>query len=152
MTKLCQRGNSLKHSYTPENIKARTAPQLKNLLENALRLGAEDVTTMVQEEMALRLYGDELPAEVSAKLDATLQEHERRQAEEAQKKTFKDTRTRLAIRRTGLKKAVETIVQKGDFPTLPFALTFEATILEHPDLFSADAVETARKRQDLAES
>ncbi|MER8622892.1 hypothetical protein [Mesorhizobium sp. M1143] len=139
----------MKHSYTPEKIAAMTDAGLKNLLGNARRLGAEDVVKMCEEEGAKRRYGGELPAEVSAKLEAALSAYESLKAREKGQKSFRASRTRNAISRNGLKSAVENIVMRGasmGFATLPAELTFEHAILTYPQCFPEAVVEVARNR------
>ena len=136
---LNQRGTPLKHSFTPDSLTPRTPKQLQQLLANAQRLGAGDVVLMVREEIAFRLYGDDLPKEIAARLEASLQDYERLKAAETGQRVYKASRVRLAIRKGGLKLTVESLVQKKDtqgFAALPFAQSFEAVILDYPDAFS----------------
>ena len=140
----------MKHSYTPEGLRSKTDQQLQNLLANARRLDAQDVVQMVQEELAQRIYGDDLPKAVSAKLEAAIVAYEKSKAEEKGTKNFRATRTRQALARHGMKAAVERIVTKGEsmgFHALPFESTFERVILDHVEHFSSQAVEAAKARQ-----
>lgn len=79
----------MKHSYTPQKIAAMTDAGLKNLLENGRRLGAEDVASMCEEEMATRRYGGDLPSHVSAKLETALKAYEQIKAEEKGQRSFR---------------------------------------------------------------
>lgn len=150
---LARRGSPLKHSFTPESLTPKTPLQLRHLLANALRLQAEDVVLMVQEEMALRLYGPDLPKEIAARLEASLQEFERLKAAELDQRGYKALRARQAIRKGGLKAVVEGLVQKKDglgLQALPFAQSFEAVILDYPEQFSESAVAAAQERRAAA--
>ena len=143
----------MKHEYTPERIAGLKDAGLTNLLQNARRLGAEDVVSMCEEEMASRRYGGDLPPHVSAKLEAALKAYEQIKAEEKGQQSFRASRTRNAIKRSGLKVAVENIIMRGasmGYATLPPELTFEFIVLQNPELFPEAVVNVSRERLSQA--
>ncbi len=144
----------MKHSYNPQKIAAMKDAGLKNLLENARRLGAEDVAAMCAEEMAARRYGGDLPPQVPAKLEAALKAYEQIKAQEKGQKSFRASRTRNAITRSGLKVAVENIIMRGasmGYETLPRELTFEYIVLQNPACFPEAVVNVSRERLSKAD-
>lgn len=143
----------MKHNYTPEKIAATTDAGLKNLLENARRLGVEDVVSMCEEEMATRRYGGDLPSYVSAKLETALKAYEQIKAEEKGQQSFRASRTRNAIKRSGLKVAVENIIMRGasmGYAALPPELTFEYIVVQNPECFPEAVVNVSLERLSKA--
>jgi hypothetical protein len=134
--------------------KLKTSQDARQLAENALRLGREDVATQALEkarELQALEDGYKSPAQIA--IASALYAYEEEQSR-IKGRTFRANRTRQMLAKRGALEAAERMVMNRQrstgFEVLEEAglreLSFEAIVDRFPDEFSASAVVAARAR------
>ena len=134
--------------------KLKTSQDARQLAENALRLGREDVATQALEkarELQALEDGYDSPAQIA--IASALYAYEEEQSR-IKGRTFRANRTRQMLAKRGALEAAERMVMNRQrstgFDVLEEAglreLSFEAIVDRFPDEFSAGAVVAARAR------
>ncbi len=145
-------------SYEPNPDTMDDPDKLRTLLENARRLGREDLVVRCQAQIA-RLAGSQYDGELEQEFWQAVHMAEEIRLGNSGKKTPL-TRTRQKFRRDGAQKCIADLATRADFTDgyqlLTEAgypeLTFEAVVLRHPDQFSPDDVEKVRQKLEKAEA
>ena len=132
----------------------RTPKECEILAKNALERGREDIAIQAKRR-AIELKADEFDAESDAEKEAfqAVVAYEEVLSRKNGKRT-RATHTRQMINRHGVIEAVERVVNRPDDAAGYTVLVemgfeefaFETVVVNHPDLFSAKALDQAKSR------
>lgn len=144
-------------AYEPNPDEMDDPDKLRTLIENARRLGRDDLVLRCQAQIA-RLAGNEYDDELEQEFWQAVHMAGEISLANTGKKTPL-TKTRQKFRRDGAQKCIADFATRSDFTDgyrlLTDAgyqeLTFEAVLLRHPDQFTPEDVKKVRKKLEKAE-